>query len=185
MLEALLAYYCAPAFAGIKPSNLVSLNKLKFPDLHKELCRLNNELNPNDIYIEILCECAERVLVIAYRRTILEKHLFLHGSRAFLSRYGYPKTGQLEACLAILKTRLGNDKFPHEIGVFLGYPLHDIYCFINHRGKDCLLVGEWKVYHTIEEAERLFCRFKSCRTALVRNVVQKGKTLAQIFRASA
>ena len=56
MLEALLAYYCAPAFAGIKPSNLVSLNKLKFPDLHKELCRLNNELNPNDIYIEILCE---------------------------------------------------------------------------------------------------------------------------------
>lgn len=64
---------------------------------------MNNELNPNDIYIEILCECAERVLVIAYRRTILEKHLFLHGSRAFLSRYGYPKTGQLEACLAILK----------------------------------------------------------------------------------
>ena len=185
MLEALLAYYCAPAFAGIKPSNLVSLNNSEFPDLQRELYRLNSELNPKDIYIEILCECAERTLVIAYRRTVLERHLCLHGSRAFLSRYGYPKTGRLEAYLEILKRRLENETFPHEIGVFLGYPLHDIYCFINNRERGCLLVGEWRVYHNPEEAERLFCRFKSCRTALVRSITQKGKTLAQIFRTPA
>ena len=27
-----------------------------------------------------------------------------------------------------------------------GYPLHDIYGFINHKHQGCLLTGEWKVY---------------------------------------
>lgn len=184
MLEALLAYHCAPALAGIKPANIAAFQKAQFPDLHSEIEKLNHQLNRKDIYIEILCECERRTLVIVYRKSVLEKHLQIYNNRAFLSCYGYPKTGSITEDLNVLRNRLDCDSFPHEIGVFLGYPLHDIYCFIHHRDEGCLLIGEWKVYHNAEEAQKLFSRFKSCRNALVRHVTEQGKTLAQIFCAA-
>ena len=184
MLEALLAYHCAPALAGIKPANIVTCQKSRIPNINSELEKLNNELNHKDIYIEILCECERRALVIVYRKSILEKHLQSHFNRAFLSQCGYPEIGSLADYLNVLRTRLDCDSFPHEIGVFLGYPLHDIYCFINHRDDGCLLIGEWKVYHNVEEAEKIFNRFKACRKALVRQITERGKTLAQVFCAA-
>ena len=184
MLEALLAYHCAPSLAGIKPANIAACQKSKFPDLHADIDKLNSELNRKDIYIEMLCECERRTLVIVYRRSVLEKHLQSHNHRAFLSCYGYPEMGSLSDYLNVLRERLDCDSFPHEIGVFLGYPLHDIYCFINHRDEGCLLIGEWKVYHNVEEAKKMFIRFKACRKALVRHITERGKTLAQVFCAA-
>lgn len=182
-METLLAYHCAPAFAGIKPSNIVTCRKSQFPDLYKDIDRLNNELNRKDIQIEILCECERRVLLIVYRKKVLETHLRERNNRAFLSMYGYPRNGSIAEYIDVLRTRLANDAFPHEIGVFLGYPLCDIYAFINHRDEGCLLIGEWKVYHNAEESEKLFRRFKACRKALVKRVTD-GRTLAQIFCAA-
>ena len=74
-------------------------------------------------------------------------------------------------------------EFPHEIGAFLGYPAHDIYGFINHKDRGCLLVGEWRVYEDAEGAVHLFDKYKRCRNAVLRRIDQ-GKTLAQIFCAA-
>lgn len=183
-LETLLAYYCAPAFAGIKPSNIATIQKSQMPNLHGEIDRLNKELNSRDIYIEILCECERHALVMVYRKSVLQKHLSRPGETAFLVRCGYSLGGSFADYMSKLKSRLGCDNFPHEIGVFLGYPLRDIYCFVNHRNRGCLMVGEWRVYHNSEEAAKMFSRFKACRAALVRMVTQRGKTLAQIFCAA-
>lgn len=180
MLETLLAKHCAPALAGIKPSNIAACSKKDVPNIHKKIKSLNEQLNKNDIYIDILCECERRVLLIAYRKSILEKHLNTSLNRAFLEQYGYADAHKLSDYVNILKKRLSQGGFPHEIGVFLGYPLHDIYCFINHRDEGCLLTGEWKVYHNAEEAKKLFSRFKACRAALSKKI-NDGKTLAQVF----
>lgn len=184
MLERLLAHHCAPALTGIKPANIVACPKSRVDNIHCEIQRLNRALNGTDIYVEILCECERRVLIIAYRKPVLERHLQSRDNRAFLLQYGYSETGCLADDLGLLKTRLGCDNFPHEIGVFLGYPLHDIYGFIHHRDEGCLLTGEWKVYHNPEEAQKLFCRFKACKKALVRHVTEQGKSLAQVFCAA-
>ena len=168
MLERLIAYYCAPALAGIKPANIASCSKKQFMNLNSGLEKLNGELNRKDIFIEILCECEKRALLIVYRRNIR----------------GYPEEGTAAEYLTVLRAKLRGSGFPHEIGVFLGYPLCDIYGFINHRDKGCLLVGEWKVYHNADEAEKMFGRFKKCRKALVKNVAEKGKSLAEIFCAA-
>ena len=37
-------------------------------------------------------------------------------------------------------------KFPHEIGIFLGYPLADVAGFIRNKGRNCKCIGTWKVY---------------------------------------
>lgn len=183
MLEALIARHCAPALAGIKPANIASCQKSRIPDIHGEIERLNSQLNGSDIYLEIICECEKRALVMVYRKNVLEKHLQKRNNRVFLSKYGYPETDGISDYIEYLKTRLMHDAFPHEIGVFLGYPLRDIYCFINHRGEGCLLIGEWKVYHDAENAQKLFVRYNACRKALVKRVAD-GRTLAQIFCAA-
>ena len=87
--------------------------------------------------------------------------------------------------LAIIKSRiyaqrLMNKEFPHEIGAFLGYPLHDIYGFINHKHQGCLLTGEWKVYENTEQAKKLFCRYNKCRKAVIKRI-NEGRTLTDLF----
>lgn len=181
MTEKTIAYFCAPALAGIKPSNIVSFGKGESGNIHSEIEELNKKLNHKDIYFEILCECDRHTLIMVYRKKLLENRLNEAEAMKFLSGYGYDC--ELEKSIEILKKRLTECEFPHEIGVFLGYPLKDILGFITHRGKDCLLAGEWKVYADAERAREVFRRYEVCRCAILKRI-EHGKTLAEIFCAA-
>lgn len=156
MIEKLIAYYCAPVLAGIKPANLVACYKEKFPNVCKEVERLNRQLNSKDIYLEILCECEKRVLLMVYRKKVLLDYLKRKDINGLLSAFGYEKAKTVHEYIKKLKSRLRDERFPHEIGAFLGYPDHDIYGFIHHKNEGCLLTGEWKVYKNTENARKLF-----------------------------
>ncbi len=179
-MEKIIAYHCAPALAGIKPSNIVTIYKNKTKDMHTALKRLNDELNFKGIYFEILCECNKKALVMVYRQECLEKAISDKSVRQFLVRMGYPEKGSTREYIDVLKKHLQNAEFSHEIGAFLGYPLHDILGFMYHRDEGCILCGEWKVYKNADTAAKLFHRFSRCRKALFEKVSQ-GKTLAQMF----
>ncbi|MBO4896740.1 MAG: DUF3793 family protein [Clostridia bacterium] len=180
-MEKIIAYHCAPALAGIKPSNLVSISKENTQDIASEIERLNKLLNCKDIYIEKIHECTSRVLAIVYRKKVLLRHLKKAESIKFLRKYGYREAEKTEDFMEILKYRLSNSpEFPHEIGVFLGYPINDIYGFIHHKNEGCLLCGEWRVYQNADEAKELFRRFKFCRNALLKRI-ESGVTLAEVF----
>lgn len=183
MLDKIIAYHCAPALVGIKPSNIVTCHKDKYPDIDKQIQELNSKLNRKDIYIEVLCQCPKHSLLIVYRKEKLTKQLKDEGISAFLKEYGYDESGSLDDYLNKLRSNLHCDEFPHEIGAFLGYPLHDIYGFINSKGKDCLCVGTWKVYGDVENAKKTFARYKQCSEAIFNRVV-RGQSLAQIFCAA-
>ena len=179
-MEKLIAYHCAPALAGIKPSNIVTCYKDRIENLHEKIESLNCQLNKKDIYVEILCECEKKALVMVYRKNALEKALNGEVVREFLIKQGYPEKGKVEDYIAVLKKHLTREEFSHEIGAFLGYPMHDIYGFMYHKDEGCLLCGEWKVYENADAAEKLFHRFKCCRRALCEKI-DSGKTLAQMF----
>lgn len=53
--------------------------------------------------------------------------------------------------------------FPHEIGVFLGYPIEDVIGFINNKGCNFKCCGYWKVYGDKEKAIKEFARYDKCR----------------------
>lgn len=182
MFESLIGYYCGPALAGIKPSNIVSLKRNKDTDVNQYIETLNRQLNKKDIYIEILNDKESCVLVMVYRKCVLENHLNNKDMNEFLQSCGYPGRAALKDYIRFLRKRLSENSFPHEIGVFLGYPLNDITGFINHRDDGCLLTGEWKVYGDVKKAEELFLRYKRCRAALKKRI-ESGYTLAQIFCA--
>lgn len=117
MIESLLAYHCAPALAGIKPANLATCQKSHSLNIYSEIARLNQQLNQEKIYLEIICECEKRVLIMVYRKNILERHLQSHQNRLFLSQFGYCKHRDMAEDINHLKKRLQSDVFPHEIGV--------------------------------------------------------------------
>ena len=90
---------------------------------------------------------------------------------ALLRQAGYPVLANrplnLVALLSHLKKRLSQSEgFPHEIGLFLGYPLEDVIGFCRHKGEGCKLCGYWKVYGDVESARKSFALFDRCRELL-------------------
>ena len=68
---------------------------------------------------------------------------------------------------------------PHEVGLFLGYPLADVVGFIENEGKNCKCAGCWKVYGNEAAARRRFAQFKACRYIYAYQF-QNGRTLSQL-----
>ena len=84
-------------------------------------------------------------------------------ARIALERCGYDGAAPLGALLEELARRIERQKtFPHEIGLFLGYPPGDVAGFIEHRGQRFALSGYWKVYGDEAEARALFARYAAC-----------------------
>lgn len=161
--ERLLALHCSPALAGIKPSNLVSCYKDEYFNLPSLINYYNNILNTKNIFLEILCEYESHYLVFVYNKTILHSILSNTSCRCFLNIYGYSNI-TISNALNTLKHRLRYTyEFPHEIGLFLGYPLDDIIGFIENKGKNYKFFGYWKVYSNEKLARDLFENYSNSR----------------------
>ena len=71
--------------------------------------------------------------------------------------------------------------FPHEIGIFLGYPLYDVDCFIHH--KRCKYVGYWKVYSNLKNAKKQFNRYECAKRTMCYKIDQ-GCMLSELLNFS-
>jgi hypothetical protein len=105
---------------------------------------------------------AGRVLVLYYHPGQLQKTLCRSDNRKLLADFGYGLDCNLEADFNHLQTRL-NGPFPHEIGIFLGIPAHDVAGFVVNKGKNYLLNGYWKVYQELDQARRVFGEFNRAK----------------------
>lgn len=183
-LDQILAYHCGPALAGLKPSNLVSLSREEFPDLEERLEEYRRLFAPKGVAFRTMCGCGRNVLLLVYRPEELDRALRMPLSAALLAKDGYDIRGSLTAMLDRLGLRLRTEgDFPHEIGLFLGYPPEDVAGFQRHRGRNCKLCGYWKVYSDVERAKALFHRYDRCREDLCARLA-KGMTLSQVFQAA-
>ena len=70
--------------------------------------------------------------------------------------------------------------FPHEVGLFLGYPAEDVRGFIENRAAGCKCVGCWKVYGDVNAAKMRFASFEKC-TRDNCGRLRRGCTLEQLI----
>lgn len=183
MLEKMIIEHCAPTLAGIKTANMFSYKFGSIDTLYGELEEENQKLNKKGVYIEVLTICPQRALIYVYRRQKLENDLADEEVRNLLIWHGYQGSG-LSEHLETLKNRVANsDTFPHEVGVFLGYPLHDVVGFIEHKGKDYKCFGLWKVYDNEIETVKLFHKYKKCTEVYLR-VFAAGRSITQMTVAA-
>ena len=92
---------------------------------------------------------------------------------------GY-NTGSCEKCVVKLVQKLRNDRdFPHEIGVFLGYPPEDVCGFMEQGPDYCKCTGCWKVYGDEAAAQKKFAQYKKC-TKVYYDQLAKGKDIERL-----
>lgn len=178
-LESHLVNNCAPTLASIKTGNLFTYRYDTEKQLKADISRLNKRLYSKGITIHILRQSEHSALIYVCRLSKLRQDFDYCGVREFMSACGYSNITPLR-CINELRRKLNEcPEFPHEIGLFLGYPLEDVQGFIDNGGKNCLCSGCWKVYCNCREAQKQFAKFDKCRMIYCR-MWEQGRTLSQL-----
>ena len=170
-------YHCAPVILGIKPSNTMVLAEKEL-ELIKE-CLKNTEI---DLYT--LGNSGEKKFVMAYRDSLLKQRLNDFEVVPYMEKMGYSEKtviGKLERLKARYEYYCCNKRdFPHEIGVFLNYPIQDIIDYQQKGTRQCILSGYWQVFSNKEKAERIFQQYDCARNILIGSL-KNGFTFSEIY----
>jgi len=170
--------YCAPTLAGIKTGSLFTLHNVS-EDFRHDITALNRTMRKKGIRIIPLKAERDYALIYLYRPEMLERDLKDPKAANILKRFGYPISNS-DRCVVDLVRRLNSSPvFPHEIGLFLGYPPSDVDGFINNPNEGYCAVGYWKVYSDADNALRIFKRYKQCTEEYGR-MLRSGRTLEQM-----
>lgn len=184
--EELLIEHCAPTLARVKTANLFCYS-IGYHENIEDLAALwNSRLYQYGIRIKIIKRCihANNCLIYVFRENALIRDLNSYSVQSFLADYGYSTYNILEDYITQLSKRLETcNSFPHEIGLFLGYPFEDVIGFIENKGKNYHCSGCWKVYSSPQTALKCFERYKKC-TALYKKLYQCGKSITQLTVAA-
>ena len=143
--DELLAFHCAPALTGIKPANLVSCPTASMPVVAPLLADYTEQFADKGIAFEVLCHCAARTLVLVYQPQQLEDLLQKQAISCYLQELGY-KSGSVHSLLRQLGAKIScSQDFPHEIGIFLGYPLADIQALLKIKARiaNAAVIGKY------------------------------------------
>ena len=175
--EVQMALQCAPVITGLKISNLLIVAR-------NSLERIVAILKGTCISYYILLSSADKVTIFLYSKERLIRYLQMTKVRSYLVKIGY-KTETLLSCLHLFQMRYlkymqNGDSFPHEMGLFLGYPLEDVCGFIENNGKNFLYNGAWKVYANVSAKAALFHRYETAKETLLQ-LVASGVGMADII----
>lgn len=165
---AYLALKGAEVVEGEKPGNLLNLVN----------CRRACGLNPYRLWLEhgasllagtglrdmAMIDRGESLLLYLYREDLLARLLEKKGVSIILRKQGYDPTNSPQKILRQLGQRIQRHDFPHEIGIFLGYPLKDVLAFMGHIRLAFSCQGLWKMYGNPCASLELADRFRECRS---------------------
>lgn len=154
----------APVLKNVKMSCMFTVPS----GISKYICSF---LYNTGIKMYCLCKGRQRDIVFLYREEQMEEYLAREENAEFLREYGY-EGGDLNIYLHYLGLRISyyynqRQEFPHETGVFLGYPLDDVKGFIENKGKNCSYIGYWKVYSDVDNAKKMFQLFDKAKDLAV------------------
>lgn len=168
-LTAHLLLESSEVLGGVKPANLVSLVNRTRP-CGRNLYRLwqshHDELSASfpGIRFNVLQTRERALLLFCYNPAHLEAHLAHHGIRVLLKKAGYDTALSSEALLTELCRRIENSgTFPHEIGLFIGYPAKDVAAFMGLVKLPFACQGPWKIFGNPEQSLGLAEKHRCCR----------------------
>ncbi len=173
MSEGAIVYGGSPTLAGLKTGNLFTCPAPTRQEALETIRKLNRLLVPRGVRLLVVRFTAQRALVYLYRPGKLKEDLADREACRILKERNYP-VENVSACVAEVVRRIGHRKdFPHEVGLFLGYPAEDVDGFIKNHAKSEKCVGTWKVYGDPKTAQRNFARFEKC-SRVYRSCYQKN-----------
>lgn len=178
-LERHIVEQCAPTLASLKTGALFGVIEPDSAELLRQVEHWRSRLADKGLVLSVLRCRKGRALIYLGRLSQLERDLAAPGAAELLKRCGYASHSCPEALETLRRRVLSEEGFPHEIGVFLGYPLPDVLGYIQNRGKNSKLTGLWQVYGDADEAARSFRRYRKC-SELYRRLYDSGRGLMQL-----
>jgi len=179
-IETQLAMQCAPLLTGIKIANLLIVNKQNRDAVTKIFQK-------TIISHYVIFENENKIIFLLYQKNDLTDYLNRSDVRNTLFKLGYDRY-ELQDILREFSKRYfiyieQRGKFPHEMGLLLGYPLEDVVGFIENEGKNFLYTGYWKVYSNPSETIKLFDKYNCAREIVIRMIAQgmKVKHIVEIY----
>lgn len=179
--EQTVAYYGAPAICGIKPASLFSVKKDFVHTASDKVERWNKSLAKKERHLELV-KCKNGIsLMFIYDKELLKKTLGGKQEQLYLASKNYHTEKGFEFILAEMLSRLEEGKkFPHEIGLFLGYPLEDVLGFECNCGRCSRYTGCWKVYTSnLDEAIEKMRLYKEC-SKRCSSLFEQGVDIAEL-----
>lgn len=179
MSEEYLIRHCAPTLAGLKTGSLFTCPCEEREELCQSLRGLNRRLRGKGLRAVPLRFSEKNALIYLYRPRKLSRDMADQQAEQLLRSRGY-ETGSCDHCVAQLRRRLAQQgDFPHEIGLFLGYPVEDVRGFMEQGPDKCKCVGCWKVYGDPEAAEKVFQQYRKC-SRVYREQWAQGKDIERL-----
>jgi hypothetical protein len=155
-IKRVIVKHCSPVLLGCKPAALFTLGSEK---VFAALCTL---LQPR-FELMVMRKSRNGLLVLMFEKERLAETMSHKDIHAFLAGMGYPCAAPLFVLLKFLNRQFMHSDFPHEVGIFLGYPVEDVLGFVQHRGQHYKFLGYWKVYGDVEQAKKHFRQYDACR----------------------
>ena len=185
MSDAFLVEHCAPTFAGLKTGNLFRIAYADLEVFREELRELNGILKKKGLRAVPVRMTAEFALVYLYRPDFLKRDLGCEEAARLLTSLGYEPQSVNRSVAFLARMMREKEVFPHEVGLFLGYPPEDVLGFMKSSREGVKCVGCWKVYGDEARARAAFWRFQRCREVFEENVQRGRKLEALIVRCPA
>ena len=180
MSEDMVISQCSPTMAGLKTGNLFACPVENKAELTDSMRRLNAALVPRGLRMVPVKYMEDKALIYMYRPDRLQQDLQDETAGRILAQKGYP-LDNTNHCVTELIHRLNSSgEFPHEIGLFLGYPSEDVYGFIKDGSRNAKCVGAWRVYGDEQTARRRFEQFEKC-TRVYSEVFRKNGSFKKLI----
>jgi len=166
-IQTQLALQCAPLLTGIKISNLLIV-----PNYNATY--ISSLFQGTSISTCIIYQSDRKTTFLLFNLGELEMYLNQNKQCEVMKALGYMMT-DLKGMIKEFSNRYqlymqNGGMFPHEMGLFLGYPVEDVVGFIENEGKNFLYTGYWKVYNNQSKAVELFERYNEAKEMVIRMV---------------
>ena len=178
-IEKFLIYNASLVISGVKPSATITIKKDNDNLYDKWIKYGISFLKKIDIQYINLRECSNALIILIYSEEKLSNYIFKEENKRFLRQLGYSEENDMREYLEILKRRYKEFNCPHELGIFLGFPLNDVKDFMNCKDKKCLSCGYWLVYNNLQEAQEIFSKYDKVKAHTV-NYILSGDSSQEV-----
>ena len=157
---------------GVKPASLINVCSPQC----LELCHSLNNLNPSIQTVRVK-SCEHSAQFFIYHKKSLARVLTKPGVAGYLEALGYNQSDSIENVVSLLTSKLCSQEFPHEVGLFLGYPLKDVLGFMGVLPLPYKKTMGWKMYGDTGASEKLYLKFKLARKFVSNVMLQEYQKL--------
>ena len=148
-----------PVILGSKPCEIINISSKDINGREKIKDIKSFFKGCSKISYELINLSDDSIRVLFINKEALDNVLINKKCLSFLRFLGYPKEYKIDMYIQKLIEKLKSKDFPHEIGIFLGYPLKDVVGFMGYGKYKLSKINYWNIYGDTEISDKVYNKF--------------------------